>query len=157
MQGSHGEVDNPKRENMKMRGKKRYLFQRALVGADALNERHGKRIELVRLMGLVDDGERNAEVENFQVAHFLGQRDDLWKKVDTESERVTSTANSRALRIDGENTARNAQVTLLYFTSPIFKNFLRVQFQAEAVTICLQLLTLDVILPAFACNKKTDY
>lgn len=55
-----------------------YLLQCAFVSADAFNQRDGERIQLVGLVGLVDDGQRNAEVEDFQIADLFCQSDDLW-------------------------------------------------------------------------------
>ena len=42
-------------------------------------------MELIGLMGLVDDGQRDAEVKNLEVAHLLGQRDDLRQEVDAKA------------------------------------------------------------------------
>lgn len=43
----------------------------ALVGANAFNQRDCKRVELIGLVGFVDDGQRNAEAEPLEVANLL--------------------------------------------------------------------------------------
>ena len=101
-------------------------------------------------MSLVDDGQRDAEVENLQVAHLLGQRDDLGQEIDAQAESVAASADARALSVDRKNAPRHAQSALLHFASPIFEDFLRVQLDAETITIGFQFLTFDVILPALA-------
>jgi hypothetical protein len=45
---------------------------------------------LIRLVGLVDDGEGNAEAERLEVADFLVERDDLGKEVDLQLEDVAA-------------------------------------------------------------------
>lgn len=127
-----------------------YLFQGALVGADALDEGDGEGVELVRLVSLVDDGEGDAEVEDLEVPHLLGQRDDLGQEVDAEAERVAPAPDPGPLGIDGEDPAGNAQVPLLHFPSPVLKDLLRVELEPETIPVRLQLLALDVILPALA-------
>lgn len=58
-----------------------HLIQSSFVGANAFDERNGERVDLVRLMSLVDDCEGNAEAERLQVAHFLVKRDDFREEV----------------------------------------------------------------------------
>ena len=48
------------------------LFQAPFVGPDAFDQRDGERVKLVRLVSLVDDGQRHPEPEVFQVANFFG-------------------------------------------------------------------------------------
>ena len=81
---------------------------------------------------------------------LFGQRDDLGQEVDAEAQRVAAAADARALRVDGEDAARHAQVALLHLARPILEDLLRVQLQPEAVAVRLQLLTLNVVLPSFA-------
>jgi hypothetical protein len=48
------------------------LFQAPFVGPDAFDQRDGERVKLVRLVSLVDDGQRHPEPEVLQVANFFG-------------------------------------------------------------------------------------
>jgi hypothetical protein len=48
------------------------LFQAPFVGPDALDQRDGERVKLVRLVSLVDDGQRHPEPEVLQVTNFFG-------------------------------------------------------------------------------------
>ena len=47
-----------------------HLLAGELVGADALDERDGVRVELVGLVGHVDDGKGHPEAKPFEVAHL---------------------------------------------------------------------------------------
>ena len=85
-----------------------YLFQCAFVGSDTFNQRNGKRIELISLMSLVDNCQRNAEIEDLEVAHFLRQRDDFGQEIDAETESIASTSNASSLRVDRKDATRNA-------------------------------------------------
>ena len=131
-----------------------YLLKSAFIGADAFNERHGKRIELIGLMSFVDNGQRHAEVEDLQVAHFFGQGDDLGQEVDPQTQNVAPAADARPLSVDGEDAARHSEIALLHFARPVFEDLLRVELQTEAVAVRLQFLSFDVILPTFACNMN---
>ena len=112
--------------NQKKEKSDAYLLQRSFIGANALNQRNCERIELIGLVSFVDDGQRDAEVEVLEIANLLGQRNNLREEIDTQAERVTTTADTRTLCIDSENAARDAQVSLLDTASPVFENLLRI-------------------------------
>ena len=59
-----------------------HLLQAPLVGPYALDKRDGEWVELVGLMGLVDDGQRDPEAEILEVAHLLAQLYYLRQEVD---------------------------------------------------------------------------
>lgn len=65
-----------------------HLLTSALISAHALDQRDGKRIQLVGLVGFVDDGQRDTEAQPLEVADLFGQGDDLWEEVDFELEHV---------------------------------------------------------------------
>ena len=130
---------------------KMYLLQRSFISTNTFNQRDGERVQLIGLVRLVDDGQRNAEVEDLEVANFLGQRDDFGQEIDAQTQDVSAAADASALRLDREYAPGNAQIALLHLASPVFKDFLRVQLQTEAVAVSLQLLTLYVVLPTFPC------
>lgn len=44
-----------------------------------------------------------------------------------------------------------------HLTGPVIKDFLSIEFQAEAIAICLQFLTLNVVLPAFTWRNKINF
>ena len=52
-----------------------HLLAGELVGADALDERDGVRVELVGLVGHVHDGKGHPEAKPFEVAHLGGGRE----------------------------------------------------------------------------------
>jgi hypothetical protein len=54
------------------------------------------------------------------------------------------------LALNGEDTASDTQISGLHVSRPIIKDFLRVQLGPEAVTVGLQLLTLNVVFPSLA-------
>ncbi len=92
-----------------------HLLTGALVGADALDERDGEGIQLIGLMGFVDDGQRHAEAQPLQVTHLLGERDDLGQEVDLELEHGSG-ASAGARVLDGEDASGHAQVALLHLS-----------------------------------------
>ena len=51
------------------------------VSPHALDQRDGEGVELIRLMRLVHDGQRNSEPQPFQVPHFFAQSDDFREKI----------------------------------------------------------------------------
>jgi hypothetical protein len=67
-----------------------HLVQCSLVGSDAFDEGNRERVDLVRLVGLVDDGEGNAEAERLEVADFLVEGDDLGEEVDLQLQDVAA-------------------------------------------------------------------
>lgn len=73
-------------------------------------------------MGFLDDGERDAEIEDLEVAHFLGERDDLGQEIDSKAKRVTTTADTSPLCLHGEDAARDAHIALLELATPVFEN-----------------------------------
>ena len=63
-----------------------YLLTGELIGSDALHERNSVGVELVRLIGLIHDGKRDAKAEPLQVTHLFGEGDCLRGKVHLEFE-----------------------------------------------------------------------
>lgn len=88
------------------------LFASALVGAHALDQRDGKRVKLVGLVGFVDDGQWDAEAQPLEVAHLFRQGDDLREEVDFQLEHVSGTAAGSSV-LYCEDAARHSKVTLL--------------------------------------------
>jgi hypothetical protein len=84
----------------------------------------------------------------FKQTHLFRQSDDLGQKVHFQLQNIT-TSSSRTLTLDGKDTPCHTQITLLNFTSPVIKYFLGVQLQTKTISICLQLLSLNMVLPAF--------
>ena len=134
-----------------------YLFKSSFISANTFNERNGKRIQLIRLMGFVDNSQRYSEVQDLQVSNFLGQCDDFRQEVDAEAQDVSPSSNAGTLSVDREDAARDSQIALLHFPRPIFEDFLGVQLQAETVAISFKLLPFYMVLPAFAytTSRKT--
>lgn len=82
-----------------------YLLQRAFVGTNTFNQRNGEWIQLIGLVSLVDNRQRNAEVQDLEIADFLGQRDDFGQKIDAKTEGITPSTNAGSLGIDGKDTS----------------------------------------------------
>lgn len=89
-----------------------HLLTSALISAHALNQRDGKRIKLVGLVGFVDDGQRDTEAQPLEVADLFGQGDDLWEEVDFELEHVPR-ASTGTSALDCKDASGHAEVTLL--------------------------------------------
>lgn len=94
------------------------------------------------------------ESKILQVANFLIQCDDLRQEVDFELQYGAGFTGARAHGLDGEDPARHAEVALLHLARPVVEHLLGVQLEPEAVPVRFQLLTLDVVLPAFAWFGK---
>lgn len=102
-------------------------------------------------MRLVHDSERYSKSEILQISHFLRERDNFGEEVDFELENV-SAARTRTNALDGENSSRHANIALLNFASPVVEYLLGRQLQSKTVAVRLQLLSFDVIFPAFSCS-----
>ena len=100
-------------------------------------------------MRLVDYSQRNAEVEDLEIADLLSKSDDLRKEVDAQAQRTGAATDPGALRIYGENATGHAQVALLNSAGPLFEYLLRVELEPEAISVTFQLLAFNVILPTF--------
>ncbi|CAN7979468.1 unnamed protein product, partial [Ixodes pacificus] len=134
------------------RARSTHLFTGPLVRADALDERDGKRVELVGLVRLVHNGQGHAEAHPLEVAHLethngraahlFGQGDDLGQEVDLQLEHV---ARAGAGALDGKDASPGP-----HHARPLVKDGLGVELGAEAVGVALQLLPFHVVLPAFA-------
>lgn len=68
-----------------------HLVQSSFVSANTFDERNGERIDLIRLMGLVDDCEWNSKAEWLQVADFFIKGDDFGKEVHFQLQNVAAT------------------------------------------------------------------
>lgn len=90
-----------------------HLLTSALIGAHALNQRDGKWVQLVSLVGFVDDGQRNTEAQPLEVADLFGQGDDLGEEVDFELEHVACAPTSTGA-LNCEDAAGHTKVALLH-------------------------------------------
>ena len=99
------------------------LLQDPFVGSDTLNQGNRKRIKLIGLMGLVNNGQWDPEAQVLQVSNLLWELDDLGQEVDPELEGTSSSGSSSDI-VDGENSAGNNEVSLLDFSRPVIKDFL---------------------------------
>lgn len=95
------------------RGPFLHLLTSALICADTLNQRDGKRVQLVSLVGLVDNGQRDAETQPLEVADLFGQGDDLWQEVDFKLKHVSSTPSGTSI-LNGEDATGHTKVALLH-------------------------------------------
>ncbi|KAH9392991.1 hypothetical protein TYRP_006090 [Tyrophagus putrescentiae] len=132
------------------------LLAGALIGLDGVNQRDGKGKVLIGLVGLVDDAQGDAKAERAEDAHLLRQDDDVGGEVDAQAKASLQAAADGAAHIraggilDGEDLPADIELALLHRARPLVKDRLRVQLQAEALRVALQLLPLDVVLPALA-------
>jgi hypothetical protein len=83
------------------------------------------------------------------INYFFAESDDFRQEVDLQLENRSS-ARAAALALNGEDTASDAQISGLHVPRPVIKDFLGVQLGSEAVTVGLQLLTLNVVFPSLA-------
>lgn len=126
-----------------------YLLKGAFVGPNTFDQRDSERVQLVRLVSLVDDGQRDAEAQAFEIANLLVQGDDFRQEVHSQPESV-ATAGSGTSGFDQEDTPGNSGVAFLYLAGPLLKHFRRGQLGTETVSVGFQLLSIDVRFPAFA-------
>lgn len=113
-----------------------YLLQCSLISSDTLDETDGKGIQLISLMSLVYDRQRNAEAQVPQVSHFFGQRDNLGEEIHFQLQHIAA-SGPRTHAFDREDTSSHAEISCLHLTSPIIEDLLRRQLHTKAIAIGL--------------------
>lgn len=127
------------------------------------------RIELICLVGLVDNGEGNSEPQPLEVPHLLGQGDGLRGKVhlqfeyggmpcpltgDVEDPALHHLLTGLHLQHEEQNNCTLKRIKKLNFILchlllPVLKELLSVELLPEGLAILFQLLPLHVDLPPF--------